>query len=123
MILVVVAVGARAGFGGASGPLGSCDAEALFREWQKVAATEPSSPERARVARPIANALVECDKPLIGMPRAEVLRRLGAPMSLPETDPTFLYYDLGGDPRHVEYGDGLQLEFRSGRVHAAEVRP
>lgn len=104
------------------GPAGLCVGNDAFREWKKVAATQPFSRERAKVARPVANALVNCDRPLIGMTRTEVRKRLGEPTPIPGADREFLYYDLGGDPRTLEIGHGLRLEFASGRVKNATIR-
>lgn len=114
---VAVAVGALVAVVDGQGTQDLCDPATAFREWRKVVATEPCSPDRLKVAPPVAAALVGCERPLIGMSRDDVEARLGRPDRGYRSK--IWAYDLGMAERESIRPGMLVVFTRDGRVRSA----
>jgi hypothetical protein len=116
-VVAVAAIGGAVFFVNGQDAPDLCDSTNAFREWRKVIVTEPYSPARLKVARPVAEALVGCERPLIGMTKSEVADRLGEPDRGLRTNAWA--YDLGLAERE-SVRPGMLIIFTSeGRVRAA----
>ncbi|WP_022929380.1 hypothetical protein [Patulibacter americanus] len=98
-----------------------CRTGVAVREWQRARTMPPGSEGRDQLVRPVALALVGCDRPLIGLTRRQVGERLGKPEGPPVDGDVFTHWYVGGGDQRDSSTDYLVVRFAAGRVVSAEV--